>query len=769
MLCLNRTGILIVLFYLLSTIVPVAAQTDTVTTVSKRPSVGLVLSGGGAKGWAYIGVLRVLQEAGLELDYIAGASAGSIVGGMYALGYHPDTIEKIVRSQDWDAVMKDVLERKYIAYEDKVYGGRYIFSLPMREKKIGLKSSIYEGQNVDLLLNRYYSLAYKDSLFKDFQTPFVCIGTDLYEGKEVVLDRGYLPMAIRSSMAIPAYFSPVEYEGNYLVDGGVVNNYPVSPLKSLGVDIIVGADVQSRNKRTKEDLQNLTTILDQIIGYHRQEENQKGLEETDLYIHLKMPYNMMDFNNFDSIINFGEQVAREHFDEIKALADSLNAIEYRPLKEYTTVPLDSIEISQVKYAGYDRMRRKYLESFFGEFDNNKVAMSDIEEAINYAYGTGFFSTVFYQLEYKDGKTNLVIHIKESDPGKLSAGLHYDTDYQGSILANLTVRNKLGNRSKLFIDLVLGNYPLLRGSYIIENGVKPGIGLDFDLFSFEFDDYVKSENGNKFESENTYYFDNLSGSVFVPISIRNRYAFRAGFEYQYFRFRQKIAIDTSLVGYQTYSSFGNIYFSFAADTRDKYYFPTRGANVKFKGFYTLPFSQDWNQDLFDNSFTLFLNYDQYIRLSSRVSVKAGIFIGGAFNREGPITINTLIENDFITPVPVQNQFFVGGLNQYNYMETFIPFTGLRFVHSQGIYIGVGRLHLQYNFWKELYATGMFDIGQNSPVWDLFWEEDFFMAGAGLKLSYNSFIGPVEGSIMWSRIGSSSEIIGPTFFLSVGFWL
>ncbi|MEJ2595740.1 MAG: patatin-like phospholipase family protein [bacterium] len=199
---LKTTGILIILFYLLSAVAPVNAQSDTTQAVSKRPSVGLVMSGGGAKGWAYIGVLRVLQEVGLEVDYIAGASAGSIVGGMYAIGYHPDSIEKIIRSQNWDAVMKDELERKYIAYDDKIYGGRYIFSLPFREKKIGLKAALYEGQNVDLLLNRYYSVVYKDTLFSQFQTPFVCIGTDLYDGKEVVLDRGYLPQAIRSSMAI---------------------------------------------------------------------------------------------------------------------------------------------------------------------------------------------------------------------------------------------------------------------------------------------------------------------------------------------------------------------------------------------------------------------------------------------------------------------------------------------------------------------------------------------------------------------------------------
>jgi NTE family protein len=725
---------------------------------SKRPSVGLVMSGGGAKGWAYLGVLRVMQEAGLDVDYIAGASAGSIVGGMYALGYHPDSIEKIIRSQDWDAVMKDIIERKYVAYQDKIYGGRYIFSLPIKNRKIGLKASLYEGQNIDLLLNRYYSVAYKDTLFKDFQTPFICIGTDLFEGKQVVLDRGYLPNAIRSSMAIPAYFAPVEYQGNFLVDGGVVNNYPVTPLKDLGVDIIVGADVQSRKKRTKEDLQSLTTILDQIIGYHRQEENKKGKEQTDVYIHLRMPYSMMDFNNYDSIINFGEKVARQHFDELKALADSLNKIEYRPIKTYATVPLDSVDIHVVRYEGYARMRRQYLESFFGEFRNTKIAMADLEEAINYAYGSGFFQTVYYELEYADGKTNLVIKLKESDPGNLSAGLHYDTDYKGSILANLAVRNLFGHRSKFFIDLVLGNYPLLRGLYLIDNGSKPGFGLDFDFYTFDFDTYVEDQKDNRWE------FDNFSGSVFTPLTVRNIFGLKAGFQYQYFRFRQKIETDTTVTGYDSFSSFGELYLELGADTRDKAYFTTRGSFVRFKALYKIPLSKDWNEELFDNTVVLYLKWNQNVRLAKRFTLQPGLFLGMTFTRDGLVTDEVVANNDGVNPVPVQSRFWAGGLNNYNYLETLLPFTGLKFIQSQGTYVAIGRLNLQYNFYKQFYATAMLDVGQVQPTWDSFWNEKYTMAGYGLKASYNSFIGPVEGSVMWSNM-----IPGATFFLNIGFWL
>jgi NTE family protein len=716
------------------------------TTKSKRPTVGLVLSGGGAKGWAYLGVLRVLQEAGLEVDYIAGASAGSIVGGMYALGYHPDTIERIIRSQDWDAVMKDVIDRKYISFDDKTYGGRYIFTLPIKEKKIGLKSSLYEGQNIDLLLNRYYSVAYKDTLFKDFQTPFVCIGTDLYDGKQVVLDRGYLPMAIRSSMAIPAYFSPVDYQGYYLVDGGVVNNYPVTPLKELGVDIIVGLDVQSGEKRTKKDLQNLTTILDQIIGYHRQEENEKGKLQTDLYVHLKMNYSMMDFNNYDSIINFGERIARENFTKIKALADSLNAIEYKPLKSYKTVPLDSISIYQVKYTGYKKMRRKYLETIFGGFNNRNTAISDIEEAITYAYGTGFFQSVFYELEFKNGKTNLIIKVKESEPGNLSAGIHYDTDYKGSVLANLTVRNVLGRRSKLFIDLLLGTYPRLKTLYLIDNGSKPGFGFSLDFWGFDFDLY---NSDNRTEKESKLQFINYKGSVFTPVTIRNDFNFKLGFEYEYFRFRQDYINDTILDEFSDFSSYGNLYVSFGADTRDKQSFSTRGAFTEFKIKYILPFSKNWSSELFTNTLILYLKYSQNIKLARRFTLRPGLFLG--YTSQGETA-------------PVQHWFWVGGLNEYNYLENHEPFTGLKFIQSYGFYTAIGRLKLQYNFIKNFYATLMADVGQNQIEFDDFLVTKNIIVGYGLKVSYNSFVGPVEIAFMGSNL-----LPGASVFFSVGYWL
>ncbi|MBC8321098.1 MAG: patatin-like phospholipase family protein, partial [Bacteroidetes bacterium] len=187
----------------------------------ERPKVGLVLSGGGAKGFAYIGMLRVFQEVGLEIDYIGGTSIGSIMGGLYAIGYSPDEIEKMVKEQDWNALLLDEIPRKYVAYEEKEFLEGSIISLPFKKRKIGLKQSMYQGQQVNLLLNKFFSPAWHITDFGKLQTPFLCVGTNLFNGDAEILKHGYLPMAVRASMSIPGYFSPTYYNGYYLVDGGI--------------------------------------------------------------------------------------------------------------------------------------------------------------------------------------------------------------------------------------------------------------------------------------------------------------------------------------------------------------------------------------------------------------------------------------------------------------------------------------------------------------------------------------------------------------------
>jgi NTE family protein len=689
------------------------------------------------------------------VDYIAGSSAGSIVGGMYALGYHPDTMLKIIRAVNWDDLLTDKVGRQYINYEEKEFGDTYIMDFPIRNKKLGLKASMYEGQEINLMLNRVYSTAYNVQDFSNLQTPFLCIGTDLVSGEAIILNKGYLPMAIRSSMSIPAYFSPTFYDGKYLVDGGVVNNFPVKPVKDRGIDYIIGADVQQQ--KTLDQLNTMTSILDHIIGFYRKGANKTAYDLTDLYIHFDMSYGMMDFDSYDSIIATGERVAREHYNEIKALADSLNAIEYKPLKSYSAAPLDSIYINQIIIEGNERVDDSYFENTFGEFEYSWMKFDDLENKIRLAYGSRFFTYLFYELRTTDGATNLVLNVKEADVGYLSVGAHFDTDYSVSLLLNGAFRNVIGRNSKIFTDLVIGPNPRFRGLYIKDNGAKPGYGAKLEIYSFDFNVYDDPENLSNI-TEN-WNFTNFEVSLFAQKILKNRHWFRIGGNYEYFRF--KSILENAADSISDYNSYANFYFSFNSDTRDKSYLATKGVLSELRFEYVTPVSSNWVQQVFENSLVFWFKYDQSIPLSQKFSLKPGFFLGGTFQKNYPYSSDDAAF-DIKTP-PVQHWFYMGGQSPVSYVNGFQPFAGVNFVQKYGIYQAIFRLKLQYNFYQKLYATLMADVGATEWFLEDLFKNENWIAGYGIKISYDSFIGPVELSMMGSNINKDVS-----FFINLGYW-
>ncbi len=730
------------------------AQTNQ-PTKSKRPTVGLVMSGGGAKGFAYIGLLKVMHEAGLEVDYVAGSSMGSIIAGFYAIGYHPDTMTKVIREQDWDALLADKLERKFLAYEEKEFANEYIMSFPISKKRVGLKAAMYEGQEINLLVNRFYSPAYNESDFSKFQTPFLCIGTDLLTGDAILLEEGYLPMAIRASMSIPGFFSPTLYDGKYLVDGGVVNNYPVNEVKKKGIQIIVGADVQSGLKKTIEELNSMTAVIDQITSFHRVEANKEGYAMTDLYVPIKMKYGMMDFAKYDSIIAIGEFVARKHYDEIKALADSLNAIEFKPLKEYTTVPLDSVYIDDLVVKGNERLPKSYFDNLFEDFTHRKIAFDDLENAIRNAYGTKFFTHLFYELDYKNGKTNLVLDVQEADPGYISAGVHYDDNYGISLLLDGAFRNVVGKRSKIYADLVIGPSWRVRGLYIIDNGPKPGFGAKIEFYSFGFDDFIKDKAVDRIT------YTNYKASVFLRSILRNDISFRVGGNFEYFRLKSDIN-NPGLEAYSDFNAFGNIYFAFNADTRDKSYFATKGAVSELRVEYVTPITKEWVSELLNNSLVFWFNYDQSIPLSKKFVFRPGIFLGGTYVKGLPYSSDIPFSVSGFPSAPLQHWFYMGGLTPNNFVHGFRDFVGVKFSQKYGMYQAILRAKLQYNFLPKLYVTVRADFGASEWFLADMFNADNLIFGYGATFSYNSFIGPVELSVM------GSNIHGISAFVNLGFW-
>ena len=729
------------------------SQTPDTIGVTKRPKVGLVLSGGGAKGFAYIGLLKVLEEVNMPIDFIGGSSMGAITAALYSVGYSPEMMTKIVSEQDWDKVINDLLDRKYISYEEKLFSDKYIFSTPIQDKVFSLSKSLSSSFNIDLLMNDFFFPAVHLNDFNDLPIPFVCIATDLYTGDEVVLNSGSLTRAVRASMSIPGYFPPVKYKDTYLVDGGVVNNYPAEQVKEMGADIIIGGDVQAGLINDINDFSSMAAILDQVISFNRVDANKRGMELTDYYVNIPMPYGMMDFPKYDSIIAIGEKIARQHYDGLKALADSINAIETYVNDRVYTQPTTHLTVDSVLWPAInEKYRDKYIDNF-NDISFNKTSFPAIEEKMFVLKGTKNFNELRYEFKTNSRDSlNLIIETDAPNKGSLAAGIHYDNDYNASLLLNLTLRNIKGGRAKFFADFVLSQNPRLKTMFYINNGFKPGFGMETDFYSFKFSEY---ENGSKV---NAWDFTNFNVSAFMPITIKNNYLFKAGFQYEYFQFKQDIVVDPDLEAYGKFADYGNFFVSFNHDSRDRVHFTKKGQLVEMKFKHVFPFSNKWS-DFMSNASILYLKYNWNVSLSEKFVFEPGLFAGYTFTKKDPNHDSEGFEHRIPA---VQHLFGFGGLNPVNYVEGFVPFTGLKFVERLGMYAGKASAKLQYNFYPKLYITAISDIGFIETSLENI-DEIKMLFGYGAKLGYDSFIGPIEFSLMSSNIDTS--VSG---FINIGFW-
>lgn len=729
------------------------SQTTNGEQELKCPKVGLVLSGGGAKGFAYIGLLNVLEEVNMPIDYIGGSSMGAIIAALYSVGYSPETIEKLISEQDWDSFISDKQERKHIAYEEKLFSDKYIFSIPLENKFFSLNKSLNSSFNIDLMLNHLLAPAVNIQDFNKLPIPFLCVGTDLLNGEAVVLDHGNLARAVRASMSIPGYFPPIEYDGRYLVDGGVVNNYPAEQVKAMGADIIIGGDTQSGLRKNMNQLNSVTSILDQIISFNRVEANEKGKKLTDFYVNIKMPYDMMDFSKYDSIINIGEKVARANYSGLKALADSINGIKKFENNRNYIQPPDYINIDKVIWTNRSDKNKDRFYNFFEDVTQRRTLFSLLEEKMFQLNGTKTFNELRYELEPQGSdKVNVKIESENINKGSIAAGIHYDNVYDGSILLNLTLRNIKGGRAKFFCDMVLSKNPRLKTMFIINNGFKPGFGLETDFNSFGVSQYKSGEKVN------SWHFDNFNASVFVPVKIKNNFLLKAGFQYEVFRFKQDVVLDSDLEAFNKFADYGNLFFSYNHDSRDRVYFTKRGRLTEFKFKHVFSFSDQWI-DVFSNASLMYFKYNHYTSISDKLVFNKGIFAGYTFSKYLKENSNSL---GFGYQIPaVQHLFAFGVLNSSNYMESHIPFIGFNFIERMGANAGKVSLNLQYNLYPKLYVSLMTDSGFNEMKINKLDDIDLLL-GFGAKISYNSFIGPVEFSVMSSNIDTSVSC-----FLNIGF--
>ncbi|SDG60492.1 NTE family protein [Flavobacterium omnivorum] len=535
----------------------------------KRPKIGLVLSGGGAKGFAHIGVLKVLEEAGVKIDYIGGTSMGAVVGGLYASGYNAAQIDSIFQNTNFNELLNDFIPRSSKNFYERRNDELYALVLPFNKMKIGIPEALSKGMYNYNLLSRITRNVRDVKDFNQLSIPFLCIATNVETGEEVLLNKGNLAQAMIASSAFPSLFSPVEINGKILVDGGVVNNYPIEEVRKLGADIIIGVDVQD-GLLDRTQLKDATKILVQITNLHSIERMTKNIANTDIYIKPDISqYGVISFDKGKEIIKKGEEATFAVFEELKKLVDESNPYIKPELKLHS----DSLQISAINSNDLDNYTKEYISGKLRFKPGAKIVYDDLLKGINNINASQNFSAISYSLETIQEAVDLNINLKENETKTyLKFGMHYDNLFKSGILVNLTRKKTLFKNDIASLDVILGDNFRYNLDYYIENGFNLSFG--FKSHYNQFNRNVAKEISNiAFNNPNinavNVDFSDMTNQVYFQSLFVQKFLIGGGVELKYLKIKSETlanvnpTIDNSnylsLFGYLKFDSFDNKYF------------------------------------------------------------------------------------------------------------------------------------------------------------------------------------------------------------------
>ena len=450
-------------------------------TERRRPRVGLALSGGGARGAAHVGIIKVLEELQVPIDFIAGTSMGAIVGGLYASGMSTAELETTMATLDWADAFRDQIERRERSFRRKRDDDLYLIKQQagFNDGKITLPTGIIAGQKVDLLLKSLTLPVSDVSDFDELTFPFRAVATDIVTGHAVVLDSGDLAMAMRASLSIPAFFAPVDIDGSFLVDGGVANNLPIDVVRQMGADVIIAVDISTPLQK-REELKSVLNITEQLTGIltrRNTEEQIETLTKDDLLILPDLgDIATADFERAPEAIPIGVEAARQHSGELQRLA--LPAEQYDEYRaSHRRRKADPPVIDFVRIENNSRLGDKVLTAGLNVPTGQPLDVKALEEDIGKIYGWQLFQNVRYEIVEDGGETGLVLHVDERPwgPNYLQFGLSIANSFDGDNFFNLgiaytrTGMNALGGELRMGVQT--GQEPFLVGEFYQPLGAR----------------------------------------------------------------------------------------------------------------------------------------------------------------------------------------------------------------------------------------------------------------------------------------------------------
>ncbi len=685
---------------------PLVAQAHDLAPGSTRtPRVAVVLSGGGAKGIAHIGVLQVLEEEGISPRIVSGTSMGALVGGLYAMGYSPAALDSLVNRLDWPSYFSDATDYRFLGLERRRSGDRTLLNVPMTHWRPSLPSGAITGQRISRLLSTLTWPAQSTRDFRSLPRAFVAVATDIETGQAVVLDHGSLADAMRASMSLPSIFEPVTLDGRLLVDGGIVRNLPASDAKALGADIIICSDVADP-LLSADNLRSLADVLMQTITFQMNASTEAQRKLCDVYIRPDISgLTATDFSRPDVIVARGTSAANAMRAQLRALrlpAQAATFVRHAPW-------VDSIQATQIVVEGLTGRAALRVRRALELYDSTWYSPAALDSAVQRAYGTGLYERVQYRVDAAGTDTSIVVRAIPRVQDLAGFGFRFDDTYKASLLFAAVLRNLLGTGSTTTLELRLGEQLKLGVEHISNSVQNPRYTFSGGaaLIRTPFPIY---DNGNRIAE--------------ITSSIAALHAFTGAHVGRYggvgLDVATEVATATAAIAirdssrHDAFASVGAVFFW---DALDRPVYPRRGVSL-------------FARTEFGTGRTTFVQHLARARLALPISGQLTVLTDA--------TVGTSTRAD---QVPVQRRFKIGGAYPgVLFPDQQIVFVGLRPTEEFGTSVVAAGLAAQLELRRGTFATLRTNTGYAGSPLTL--DHRLYHTGAGLSLGALTAFGQIE---------------------------
>jgi len=698
----------------------------------ERIKVGVALSGGGTKGFAHIGVLRVLEENNIPIDYISGTSMGGIVASLYAVGYNPDEIEVVVKTMDWRYRLSNDPMRIDIPLEEKFKSEKYFASVTYDEKlNFSLPKGVLTGEKSYLKLKELFWDVKDVKTFDEFNPVLRIIATDFNTGKAKSFDRGDLAIIVSASMAIPTIYDPVKIEDKIYIDGMVSRNLPVEDLFQAGADIVIASDVGA--PQIDKLTYNLLTVVGKISTYRGIESTEKQRKLATIIIDPDVKLDdATNFDNFDNLIYEGELATKEKLQQLEKYKDPNIEKERRRKRVLEDVYIDKIQITDSKFLG-EKMKKDIVEDHLDKKIPGKVSYRDLENLMMKLYAMPYIEKAYYTI---DGST-LKIDVDENELNFIRVGANYNSDI-GAKLAVGTDLAKLGKIGRVTsLEFELGEYKSAEFSNFWYYGEKNKIGINLTLGYEESPLYIYDERRLEAESTEEHKFIDLS----LTTKLFRQFDFSAGLKYINTENEFDVGSDkykdilNQKYGYQ------EMYLKLVLDRKNSSIYPTKGSYLEAR-------HEVGGVGTDDVEYYSELGVIQgYMAVTPKLSFNASLS-GGVVSGEH---------------IPLGSHFKIGGINN-DLDNNYISFYGYNMMRKLVSEFMIGQIGAQYMIYPNIYIvakanvltyTGIKDNNSIKDNGNLIFED--FEQGYGITLGYKSIFGPLELSVTNDADSPKSAII------------